>query len=159
MKTNISNKYATEIDKIILHIKQITFNVKNKITLNLSLHKNVTFLYHLPIVFVLPFILLFICLFSSNSSSFCSSHSQVPYTGINGRNLRIPFISQTSIKVGTKRFCYRLNFAGGRGSWPRPLSLQIALNRVNVVTYWWIRAAIAWKKKLSHLAAEIIWLE
>lgn len=59
------------------------------------------------------------------------------HRGINDQSPRIPFIPQTSVKVGTERFCCRLNFAGGRSSWLQPLSLQIALNRINVVTRVW----------------------
>jgi len=107
---------------------------------------NITFSYHLLFVFVLAFILLFTYLFSFDSSSFCSSKYLDAHTVIYGPKLRDTFYSSNVRKSWHQTISLQIEFAG---SWPRPLSLQIALNQINVVTYWWIWVTIAWKKVVT----------
>jgi len=73
---------------------------------------------------------------------------QVPRCS-HGPKLRDTFYSSNVRKSWHQTISLQIEFAGGRGSWPRPLSLQIALNQINVVTYWWIWVTIAWKKVVT----------
>lgn len=125
---------------------------REKIISVLSLHArttNVTFSYHLQSVFGTSFhFTIYLSIFLLSPPFVCHT-SKYPdaHTNTNGRNPRVPFIPQTSVKVGTKRFRCRLNFAGGRGSWPATIVTADCTEPNQCShTYWWTWVAIAWKK-------------